>query len=50
MGSDWVHDRFEDDRYDRMHKRPPVDDRYEPTGRAAEVYATLNWSTNFTLT
>ncbi|KAK5695715.1 hypothetical protein LTR17_024439 [Elasticomyces elasticus] len=29
--SDWVHDRFEDDRYDRMHRRPPVDDRFEPS-------------------
>lgn len=39
MSSDWVHDRFEDDRYDRMSRRGAAAeyDRYEDRGRAAET-------------
>ncbi|KAK3117954.1 hypothetical protein LTR53_000106 [Teratosphaeriaceae sp. CCFEE 6253] len=40
IDNDWVHDRFEDDKYARMHRRPQVDNRYEPLGRASEVTGT----------
>ncbi|KAK0923471.1 hypothetical protein LTR57_006660 [Friedmanniomyces endolithicus] len=40
IDTDWVHDRFEDDRYDRMQRRAPVDDRYETAGRAVEPTGT----------
>ncbi|KAK0353982.1 hypothetical protein LTR94_014389 [Friedmanniomyces endolithicus] len=36
IDTDWVHDRFEDDRYDRMQRCAPVDDRHETAGRAVE--------------
>ncbi|KAK3677042.1 hypothetical protein LTR78_003247 [Recurvomyces mirabilis] len=34
--SEWVHDRYEDDKYDRMHSRPVEDDRYAG-GRGQEA-------------
>ncbi|TKA73049.1 hypothetical protein B0A55_08128 [Friedmanniomyces simplex] len=40
IDTDWVHDRFEDDRYDRMQRRPPIDDRYETAGRIHEATGT----------
>ncbi|EMC93872.1 hypothetical protein BAUCODRAFT_212912 [Baudoinia panamericana UAMH 10762] len=38
MTADWVHDRFEDDRYD--HRRPAHEDRYETAGRPRETGGT----------
>jgi THO complex subunit 4 len=35
--SDWVHDRFDDDRYDRRHAQNEFD-RYEHNGRAQDSY------------
>ncbi|KAK5112748.1 hypothetical protein LTR62_003846 [Meristemomyces frigidus] len=35
QGSEWVHDRYEDDKYDRMNQRPVDDERFGGSNQAA---------------